>query len=111
MELTGGSEFLHRNFDGNQELATWDGELYLEMHRGTFTTKSNLKQLNRQMEFMLRNAELVLALRALSGKAYPGEELTEIYKKIRDSKTDLIESAKRKKAKQKRLEKENPTEN
>ena len=82
VELTGGSEFLHRNFDGNQELATWDGELYLEMHRGTFTTKSNLKQLNRQMEFMLRNAELVLALRALSGKAYPGEELTEIYKKV-----------------------------
>ena len=38
-------------------------------------------------------------------------ELTEVYQKIRESKTDLIESAKRKKAKQKRLEKENPTEN
>ena len=38
-------------------------------------------------------------------------ELTEVYQKIRESKVDLIESAKRKKAKKKRLEKENPTEN
>lgn len=38
-------------------------------------------------------------------------ELTEVYQKIRESKVDLIESAKRKKAKQKRLEKEKPTEN
>ena len=82
VELTGGSEFLHRNFDGNEALATWDGELYLEMHRGTFTTKSDLKRLNRQMEFMLRNAELVLALRALAGETYPGEELTAVWKKV-----------------------------
>lgn len=38
-------------------------------------------------------------------------ELTEVYQKIRESKVDQIESAKRKKAKKKRLEKENPTEN
>lgn len=37
-------------------------------------------------------------------------ELTEVYQKIRESKTDLIESAKRKKARQKRLDKENQTE-
>lgn len=28
-------EFLHRNLEGNEALETWDGELYLEMHRGT----------------------------------------------------------------------------
>ena len=38
-------------------------------------------------------------------------ELTEIYQKIRESKVDQIESAKRKKARQKRLDKENQTEN
>ena len=42
-------EFLHRNLEGNEALETWDGELYLEMHRGTFTTKSNLKAGNRRL--------------------------------------------------------------
>ncbi len=55
-ELTGGAAFLHKNLESNPNLATWDGELYLEMHRGTFTTKSNLKRLNRALEFKLREA-------------------------------------------------------
>ena len=38
-EQTGGTSFLERNLKGNENLAVWDGELYLEMHRGTFTTK------------------------------------------------------------------------
>jgi len=70
-ELTGGSAFLHKNFDGNTKLETWDGELYLEMHRGTFTTKADLKHANRTLEFMLRDAEIVSVLRYLRGEDYP----------------------------------------
>lgn len=75
-------EFLHGNFDGNNALSVWDGELYLEMHRGTLTTKSNLKQLNRRLEFMLREAEIVSVLRMQNGGEYPARELREIYKKL-----------------------------
>jgi len=73
-------EFLHRNLKDNQALSTWDGELYLEMHRGTFTTKSNLKTINRKLETALRNAELLSVLRMLDGQAYPADELRECYK-------------------------------
>lgn len=75
-------EFLHRNLEGNEALETWDGELYLEMHRGTFTTKSNLKAVNRRLEFKLRNAELLSVLRMREGKTYPKEELKACYKML-----------------------------
>ncbi|MBQ7122519.1 MAG: alpha-mannosidase [Clostridia bacterium] len=81
-EHTTGSEFLKKNFEGNDKLATWDGELYLEMHRGTFTTKSKLKEYNRRLEFMLRDAELLSVLRIKKGEAYPAEKIREIYKKL-----------------------------
>lgn len=51
---------------------------------------------------IIENGNLVVTIRK--------GELTEIYQRIRQSKVDLIESAKRKKAKQKRLAKENKTE-
>ena len=68
-ELTGGADFLHKNLKDNKKLATWDGELYLEMHRGTFTTKSNLKKMNRALEFKLREAEMLCAFAAAFGGA------------------------------------------
>jgi alpha-mannosidase len=38
-------------------LPTWAGELYLEYHRGTYTSQSRTKQANRAAELMLREAE------------------------------------------------------
>ena len=80
--IMGGSEFLNRNLKNNKNLETWDGELYLEMHRGTFTTKSEMKKVNRELEFKLRDLEILCALSSLSGKSYPAEEIREIWKKL-----------------------------
>lgn len=77
-EHMGGAEFLERNLKNNNNLETWDGELYLEMHRGTFTTKSELKRANRRLEYKLRNAEMLSVLRGEDNTAV----LTEIYKKL-----------------------------
>lgn len=77
-EHMGGAEFLERNLKNNDSLETWDGELYLEMHRGTFTTKSNMKRANRQIEYKLRTAEMLSVLRGEDNTA----ELTDIYKKL-----------------------------
>lgn len=82
IEVTGGADFLHKNLKDNTNLAVWDGELYLEMHRGTFTTKSNLKKTNRLLEFKLRETELQRALASLESISYPADELTECYKKF-----------------------------
>ena len=50
-------------------LAAWDGELYVETHRGTYTTQSAMKRANRTSELLLREAEIVGSLATLSGVA------------------------------------------
>jgi alpha-mannosidase len=60
----------------------WDGELYLEMHRGTFTTKSELKRANRQLEFKLREVEILSVLRKFSGESLSKHKIKDIYKKF-----------------------------
>ena len=77
-EHMGGAEFLEKNLKDNKNLEIWDGELYLEMHRGTFTTKSNLKQKNRQLEFKFRTAEMLSVLRGDDNR----DTLTALYKKF-----------------------------
>lgn len=74
----GGAEFLEKNLKDNKELETWDGELYLEMHRGTFTTASNLKKLNRRLEYKFRSAEIASLIRGEDNQ----ERITELYKKF-----------------------------
>jgi len=41
-----------------KELPVWDGELYLEAHRGTYTTRGSLKKTNRTLEALYRNTEV-----------------------------------------------------
>ncbi len=77
-EHMGGAEFLERNLKNNKNLEIWDGELYLEMHRGTFTTKSDLKRTNRRLEGKFRNAEILSVMRGDDNR----EEITELYKKF-----------------------------
>ncbi len=43
-------------------LPTWNGELYLELHRGTYTTQSRNKRANRKSEFLLHDAEFLASL-------------------------------------------------
>ncbi len=54
-------EELHRRFEAlpeyRREQATWAGELYLEFHRGTYTSQAWIKRANRRMEEKLRTAE------------------------------------------------------
>jgi alpha-mannosidase len=57
VRLAGSAEFcdaLHRQ---RLDLPVWDGELYLELHRGTYTTHGWLKRANRRAEQQLRIAE------------------------------------------------------
>jgi alpha-mannosidase len=69
-------------FAGAGELPEWRGELYLELHRGTYTTQARTKRNNRRLEFALRSAEFLRAFAALEGKSeYPREALLESWKK------------------------------
>ncbi|MBO5935780.1 MAG: alpha-mannosidase [Clostridia bacterium] len=75
-------EFLEENFTEDKNFAVWDGELYLEMHRGTFTTKSEIKRYNRLLEYKLRDAEIVSVAKMIEGNSYPADTIKNSYKKL-----------------------------
>ena len=62
----------------------WSGELYLELHRATYTRQARTKQGNRRSEHLLREAELWAATAALHapGYDYPYEELDRLWKTV-----------------------------
>ncbi|HEY0619210.1 MAG TPA: glycoside hydrolase family 38 C-terminal domain-containing protein, partial [Kribbella sp.] len=62
----------------------WSGELYLEIHRATYTSQAKTKQGNRRSEHLLREAELWSAAAVVAGKldTYPYEELDRIWKAV-----------------------------
>ncbi|OKP94262.1 alpha-mannosidase [Paenibacillus sp. P46E] len=51
--------------DTNSYIHTWDGELYLEYHRGTYTSQAYNKQMNRKLELAYREAEWLNALQSI----------------------------------------------
>ena len=64
------------------DLPVWAGELYVETHRGTYTTQSALKKANRQAELMLRDAEIWGALAASAGRAFDREAINKSWKLV-----------------------------
>ncbi|AXE80994.1 alpha-mannosidase [Streptomyces atratus] len=62
----------------------WSGELYLELHRATYTTQAKTKQGNRRSEHLLREAELWATTAALRtpGHPYPYEALDRLWKTV-----------------------------
>jgi alpha-mannosidase len=55
------------NIFQKEKLPTWKGELYLEKHRGTYTSQAKLKYYNRRLEFKLRNIEIFYSLAKING--------------------------------------------
>ncbi len=60
----------------------WNGELYLEYHRGTYTTQAQNKKFNREAEFHMQRAETIAAIAALAGMEYPRERFQAIWERI-----------------------------
>ncbi|WP_432117793.1 alpha-mannosidase [Streptomyces sp. bgisy032] len=62
----------------------WVGELYLELHRATYTSQARTKQGNRRCEHLLREAELWATTAALHapGYGYPYEKLDRLWKTV-----------------------------
>jgi alpha-mannosidase len=68
--------------DGKISIPTWNDELYLEFHRGVFTTQSDHKRNMRESEEWVLNAEKYASLAWLDGQPYPAAELTDAWKKV-----------------------------
>lgn len=65
----------------NGYLPVWDGELYLEFHRGTYTSQAYNKKTNRYMEYKLREQEMLSVFAEnLYGNPYNREEFLNAWK-------------------------------
>ncbi|MCM1973254.1 glycoside hydrolase family 38 C-terminal domain-containing protein [Streptomyces sp. G1] len=77
-------EFFAKAREEYPDAPVWVGELYLELHRATYTTQARTKQGNRRSEHALREAELWATTAALHapGYAYPYERLDRLWKTV-----------------------------
>lgn len=62
------------------DLPIWRDELYLETHRGTYTSKGWLKKHNRQSEILLQQVEALAALAWRETGHYPADHLEKAWK-------------------------------
>ncbi|HSH78634.1 MAG TPA: alpha-mannosidase [Herpetosiphonaceae bacterium] len=71
-------ERLAERLDGSA-VPLWDGELYLEFHRGTYTSQAFSKRANRKAEVLYHDAEWLSALAdlLLQQRQYPAQALHE----------------------------------
>lgn len=83
VEMRPADEFFNRLEKDAKDLTTWVGELYFELHRGTYTTQANNKRNNRLSEFMLHDVEFLSAVaHAVCGYEYPKDELDRLWKLV-----------------------------
>ncbi|MUK00479.1 alpha-mannosidase [Vibrio cholerae] len=83
VELSSPRRFFEEAEAEYPDAPTWSGELYLEFHRGTYTSQARTKQGNRRSEHLLREIEL-WATTALvrAGASYPADELREMWRTV-----------------------------
>ncbi|KAG2005473.1 alpha-mannosidase [Coprinopsis cinerea AmutBmut pab1-1] len=78
---------LEKTSGEGKRLPNWHGELYLEFHRGTYTSHGSIKKGNRHSEILLRDVELVASLASLykyhkNSYIYPKKDIDEAWEKV-----------------------------
>ena len=72
---------LEKKAEEGTKFCTWYGELYFELHRGTYTTQANNKWNNRKTEIMLHDIEYLATLATIkdSSYKYPKKDIDDIW--------------------------------
>ncbi|MBI4419171.1 MAG: alpha-mannosidase [Ignavibacteriales bacterium] len=83
VRITSLKEFCLKLEEHSKELPVWSDDLYLEKHRGTFSTNGRIKKAHRVSERALYTAELLSVLALLcSGRKYPEADLEKSWKRL-----------------------------
>jgi alpha-mannosidase len=83
LEFTTAEKYLQQLKQNSSPLPTWEDELYLEFHRGCYTTHADQKWWNRRCENLLYEAELFATLASIScGVTYPQAEIATAWKQV-----------------------------
>ncbi|KAJ3983926.1 glycosyl hydrolases family 38 N-terminal domain-containing protein [Lentinula detonsa] len=78
-------EHLLETTSTGKKLPNWHGELYLEFHRGTYTSHGSIKKGNRHSEILLRDVEHVATLASIlrsTEYTYPKGKIDECWEKV-----------------------------
>ncbi|KDR78195.1 hypothetical protein GALMADRAFT_245234 [Galerina marginata CBS 339.88] len=80
-------EHLEKETKAGKTLPNWNGELYLEFHRGTYTSHGSIKKGNRNSEILLRDVEQLTTLASLykhskKDYVYPKDKIDESWEKV-----------------------------
>ncbi len=83
---------LHERLENTDRyVPVWDGELYLEYHRGTYTSQARSKRMNRTMEFAAAQCEWLSSLALLAGGEYDSQTIADCWETIlRNQFHDII---------------------
>lgn len=77
------ADFFRRLEEKRDTYAKWRGELYFEIHQGTYTTQGRIKRFNRLAEQAIRECEILSSIAAReTGFPYPAAALERIWKRI-----------------------------
>ncbi|KAG8972660.1 Glycoside hydrolase, 38 vacuolar alpha mannosidase [Tulasnella sp. 425] len=76
---------IHKHTDEGKALPVWRGELYLEFHRGTYTSHGSIKKGNRHSETLMRDVEYLATLASLlkpEKYSYPKDTIDTCWEKV-----------------------------
>lgn len=67
-----------------KDLNTWNGEMYLEYHRGTYTTHGDIKKGNRYTEILMHDIEWLATLASITNDEYqyPTDEIDKCWQDV-----------------------------
>ncbi|HLO86949.1 MAG TPA: alpha-mannosidase, partial [Nostocaceae cyanobacterium] len=83
LEFITAEKYLQQLKSQSENLPVWENELYLEFHRGCYTTHADQKQFNRHSESLLYQAELSATLASITaGVTFPKAEIEAAWKKV-----------------------------
>lgn len=75
---------LEKKAENGTKFVTWYGELYFELHRGTYTTQAKNKLNNRKTEIMMHDVEYLATLATIKDTSYkyPKKEIDMMWESI-----------------------------
>ncbi len=83
VEVSTPETFFREAEASHEDPSVWVGELYLELHRGTFTSVADVKRGNRECEALLREAEVwCTTAHVRTGLPYPADRLGELWREV-----------------------------
>ncbi len=79
VKFASAEEFFRDLRDSKYELPSYQGELYLEKHQGTYTTQGKMKKYNRRLEYLLTICESLWTRVYLKSGEYPSAKIESLW--------------------------------